>query len=227
MGNSITMQQSPQIKTETTYKAVEYEGTDSPIWKEIHVTKYNRFGKIVYDFVDLFHNMQLTESEYDEEGRHIKTTVRNLLLPDEEPIVIEGGIKREERPEDNKRRKREITTEKSADGEELKVETVYTYDDSGELETVRTAKYNSWDQEVYSHLKWFNYPDEVFPNPFENPKPTYTRTDEHIYGDFDQYGNWHSEKWIETIVKEINGQEIHRETRTNLYRRAITYFDEE
>lgn len=223
MGNLITMQQSPQIKTETTYKAVEYEGTDSPIWKEIHVTKYNRFGKIVYDFVDLFHNMQLTESEYDEEGRHIKTTVRNLLLPDEEPIVLEGDIKRE----DNKRRESKVTIEKTTEGKELKVETVYEYDASGELETVRTTKYNSFGQEVYSHLKWFNYPDEVFPNPFENPKPTYTRTDEHIYGDFDLYGNWRSEKWIETIVKEINGQEVQRETYTNLYQRAITYFDEE
>ena len=227
MGNSITMQQSPQIKTETTYKAVEYEGTDTPIWKEIHVTKYNRFGKIVYDFADLFHNMQLTESEYDEEGRHIKTTVRNLLLPDEEPIVIEGGIKLEERPEDNKRRKREITTEKSADGEELKVETIHTYDASGKLETVRTTKYNSWNQEVHSLLKWYNYPNEALSNPFEDPKPTYTHTDENVYGDFDQYGNWHSEKWIETIVKEINGQEVEREEHTNLYQRAITYFDEE
>ena len=224
------MKQSPQIKIETIYEAVEYEGIDTPIWKEIHVTKYNRFGKIVYDFVDLFHNMQLTESESDEDGRHIKTTVRNLLLPDEEPIVIEGEDEpswESLRPEDNKRRKREIKTEKSADGEELKVETVYTYDDSGELETIRTTKYNSWDHEVYSLLKWYNYPDEVFPNPFENPKPTYTCTDEHIYGDFDQYGNWRSEKWIETIVKEINGQEIQRETRTNLYQRAITYFGEE
>jgi hypothetical protein len=148
-------------------------------------------------------------------------------LPDEEPIVIEGGIKRVERPEDNKRREREITTEKSTDGEELKVEIIHTYDDSGELETIRTTKYNSWGHEVYSLLKWFNYPDEVFPNPFETLKPTYTRTDEHIYGDFDQYGNWRSEKWIKTIVKEINGKEVEREIRTHHYRRAITYFDEE
>ena len=96
MGNSITMKQSPQIKTETTYEAVGYDGSGTPIWKEIHVTKYNRFGKIVYDFVDLFHNMQLTESEYDEEGRHIRTTVRNLLLPDEEPYVLYGEKHKDE-----------------------------------------------------------------------------------------------------------------------------------
>lgn len=151
--------QTPKIRIETLYEAVGYDSDGTPNWKEIRVTKYNRLGQIVYDFSDLFHNMQLTESEYDEKGRHIKTTVRNLLLPDEEPIVIEGEIKRKENHIDE----------------------------------------NS---------------NQVDPQ------------NEHIYGDFDQYGNWHSEKWIETIVREIKGQEVEREIRTHHYRRAITYFAE-
>lgn len=126
------MLQKPQIRLETISQSVDYDGAEVPDlidvnFKEVEVGKYDKWGHRIYHFMDLFHNMQLTESEYDEEGHHIKSVIRDLLRPEQEPIIILGEFAEPEEPD--------IQSDRSSDDSyRIDIETTYQ----------KCDKYNNW-----------------------------------------------------------------------------------